>query len=288
MKLKGPLYLLTAALIWGSSFIVMKNAVDFITPAILLLIRFIIASFILSMLFFKQIISFSKDKIIGCLLTGFCLYIAYYVQTWGLAYTTPGKNAFLTAVYCAIVPFLSWLIDQQRPSLYHFIAAFICVLGIGFVSLDNFSIQIGDLLTLIAGFLYAIHIMMTQHFSKDVDGKAFTTFQFYGATLLAFVFSLFFEDLSIIKTIQPTIFLQIFYLAFFATAITMLCQTLGQKYTNECYASLILSLESVFGVIFSIIFYHEVLTLKMFIGFTFIFIAIVISQTQLSFLRRSA
>lgn len=194
----------------------------------------------------------------------------------------------MIAVYCAIVPFLSWLIDKQKPSLYHFIAAFICIIGIGFVSLDNFSLHLGDLLTLIAGLLYAIHIIMTQHFSKSVDGKAFTTFQFYGASILALIFSLLFEDLTIIQGIKPTIFLQIFYLSFFATAITMLCQTLGQKYTNECYASLILSLESVFGVMFSIIFYHEVLTLKILIGFTFIFIAIIISQTQLSFLRRSS
>ncbi len=286
MKTKGPLYLLTAALIWGSSFIVMKNAVDFITPATLLLLRFSLASIILSILFIKELKNFPKNRIYQCLLTGFCLCIAYYIQTWGLAYTTPGKNAFLTAVYCAIVPFLSWLIDKQKPSLYHFIAAFICIIGIGFVSLDNNSFQIGDLLTLVAGLLYAIHIIMTQHFSQNVDGKAFTTFQFYGATILSFVLSFLFEDLTIIQNIQSTIFFQIFYLAFFATAITMLCQTLGQKYTNECYASLILSLESVFGVMFSIIFYHEVLTLKMFIGFTFIFIAIIISQTQLSFLRR--
>ncbi len=286
MKFKGPLYLLTAALIWGSSFIVMKNAVDFITPATLLLIRFVLASIILSLMFFKQIRLFPKERILGCLITGFCLCLAYYVQTWGLSYTTPGKNAFLTAIYCAIVPFLSWLIDKQRVSWYHFLAAFICIIGIGLVSVENLSIQIGDLLTLFAGFLYAIHIMMTQHFSQNVDGKAFTTFQFYGATIIAFILSAFFEDLSIIRSIQPAIFIQIFYLAFFATAITMLCQTLGQKYTNECYASLILSLESVFGVIFSVIFYHEVLTLKMFMGFTFIFISIIISQTKLSFLRR--
>ncbi|MCD7809459.1 MAG: DMT family transporter [Erysipelotrichaceae bacterium] len=286
MKNKGPLYLLTAALIWGSSFIVMKNAVDFMTPATLLLLRFALASIILSILFFKELKNFPKNRIYLCLLTGFCLCIAYYIQTWGLAYTTPGKNAFLTAVYCAIVPFLSWLIDKQKPSLYHFIAAFICIIGIGFVSLDNFSIQIGDLLTLVAGLLYAIHIIMTQHFCESVDGKAFTTFQFYGATIFAFFLSILFEDLTIIQNIHSTIFFQIFYLSFFATAITMLCQTLGQKYTDECYASLILSLESVFGVMFSIIFYHEVLTLKMFIGFTFIFIAIIISQTQLSFLRR--
>ncbi|MFR2503614.1 MAG: EamA family transporter [Coprobacillus cateniformis] len=77
-----------------------------------------------------------------------------------------------------------------------------------------------------------------------------------------------------------------FYLAFFATAVTMVCQTIGQKYTSECNASLILSLESVFGVAFSVIFYGEILTLKVILGFILIFIAIIISETKLSFLKK--
>lgn len=284
-QIKGPLCLLIAALIWGSSFIIMKNAVDFLTPATLLLIRFALATVFLTIIFIKPIRSFPKQRIKGCLLTGCCLFCAYYVQTWGLNYTTPGKNAFLTAVYCAIVPFLMWLFYHKRPDHYHFIAAFICVIGIGCVSLDgDLSINIGDALTLCGGVLYAAHILLTKKYASDVDGGAFTAFQFAGATCLAFLVSLVSEDLSIMTMIQPTIFFQIFYLAFFATAVTMLCQTIGQKNTNECFASLILSLESVFGVIFSVIFYHEVLTIKIVIGFILIFSAIVISETKLSFL----
>lgn len=284
-NLKGSIMLLTAALIWGSSFIVMKNAVDFLTPATLLFVRFSLASIFLMILFFKKVKSFPRHKIKGGLLTGCCLFLAYYVQTWGLSYTTPGKNAFLTAVYCAIVPFLVWLIDHKRPDIYNFLAAFLCVIGIGFVSLNgDLSMNIGDALTLGGGVLYAVHILMVKKFSEGVDGGAFTAFQFIGGSVVALLVSLFCENITIIGQIQPTIFLQIFYLAFFATAVTMVCQTIGQKYTNECNASLILSLESVFGVIFSILFYGEVLTKKVLLGFIVIFIAIIISETKLSFL----
>jgi len=287
-KIKGPLLLLIAALIWGSSFMVMKNAVDFLTPAVLLLVRFTLASIFLVILFYKKVITYPRHKVMSGLLTGCCLFFAYYVQTRGLAFTTPGKNAFLTAVYCAIVPFLVWLFYRKRPDTYHFIAAFLCVIGIGCVSLNgDLSINKGDFLTLVGGFLYAIHILMIQRFSQDVDGGAFTTFQFIGATCIALCVTLISEDISIIAQIKPTIFLQIFYLAFFATAVTMLCQTIGQKYTNECYASLILSLESVFGVMFSVLFYGEILTAQVLLGFILIFISIVISETKLSFLKRS-
>lgn len=288
-NIKGPLLLLTAALIWGSSFIVMKNAVDFLTPAVLLLVRFSLASVFLVILFFKKVKNFPKDKMMGGLLTGCCLFSAYYVQTWGLSFTTPGKNAFLTAVYCAIVPFLVWIFYHQRPDMYNFIAAFICVIGIGCVSLNgDLSVNIGDLLTLGGGFLYAVHILMIKKFSEGVDGGAFTAFQFIGGSCLALVVALLAEDLTIISQIQSSIFLQIFYLAFFATAVTMVCQTVGQNYTSECNASLILSLESVFGVLFSVLFYGEVLSLQVMIGFIFIFIAVVISETKLSFLRKGA
>lgn len=286
-NIQGSLLLLIAALIWGSSFIVMKSAVDFLTPAVLLFLRFSLAAILLSLIFIKKIKNLNFQQIKGGLLTGSCLFAAYYVQTWGLNYTTPGKNAFLTAVYCAIVPFLVWLFYHKRPDIYNFIAAFICVLGIGCVSLDeHLTMNIGDFLTLCGGFLYACHILLIKKFSKGIDGGAFTSLQFMGGAMVSFVFALLTEDLSIITQIQPSIYLQILYLVVFATAFTMFCQTTGQKYTSECNASLILSLESVFGVAFSIAFYGEILTFKILLGFILIFIAIVISETKLSFFKR--
>ncbi len=279
--------LLSAAIIWGSSFIVMKNAVDFLTPAILLSIRFILASLFLSILFYKQVKSTQKKHIIGGLITGVCLFFAYYIQTWGLSFTTPGKNAFLTAVYCAIVPFLLWIIYKKKPDSYNIISALLCIIGIGFISLDSqLSVNIGDILTLIGGFLYALHIIFTKEFGKLMDGGAFTVFQFIGATCLSIIVAIISEDLSIISYIKPSIYLQLIYLAFFATGIAMLFQTLGQSYVSECQASLLLSLESVFGVLFSIIFYNEVSNLKVFIGFVLVFLAIIISETKLSFLKK--
>lgn len=285
-KIVGPLMLFSASIIWGSSFVVMKNTVDFFTPGTLLFVRFTLASLFLTIMFFKQIKIYPKNKIFGGIITGFCVFIAYYVQTIGLSYTTPGKNAFLTAIYCAIVPFLIWIFYKKRPDFYHFIAAFMCIAGIGLISLDDtLTINIGDLLTICGGFLYAIHILLIKKYSLEVDGGAFSAIQFYGAAILALIVSLIFEDLTIITMIKPKIFFQIFYLAFFATSLCMVFQTKGQQTTSECNASLILSLESVFGVLFSVIFYGEVLTLKIFIGFVLIFIAIVTSETKLSFLK---
>lgn len=288
-KVKGSLLLVLAAMIWGSSFIVMKSAVDFLTPNVLLFIRFSLAAVIMSIMFYKYIKDTKLKDLKGGMITGTCLFLAYLVQTLGLTMTTPGKNAFLTAVYCAIVPFLVWIFYRKRPDNYNFMAAVLCVLGVGLVSLDgDLSINMGDLLTLIGGLFYAFHILAIKKYSKDMHPIKLTTLQFAMTAVLAFLGSLFFEDISLIKQIDSSIIIQIGYLAFFATAVTLLCQNVGQHLVSECNAAILLSLESVFGAFFSVLFYGEILTLKVFLGFIIIFVAIIVSETKLSFLKIKA
>ena len=288
-KVKGSLLLVLAAMIWGSSFIVMKSAVDFLTPNVLLFIRFSLATVIMSIMFYKYIKDTKLKDIKGGMITGTCLFLAYLVQTLGLTMTTPGKNAFLTAVYCAIVPFLVWIFYRKRPDNYNFMAAVLCVLGVGLVSLDgDLSINMGDLLTLIGGLFYAFHILAIKKYSKEMHPIKLTTLQFAMTAVLAFLGSLFFEDISLIKQIDSSIIIQIGYLAFFATAVTLLCQNVGQHLVSECNAAILLSLESVFGAFFSVLFYGEILTLKVFLGFIIIFVAIIVSETKLSFLKIKA
>ena len=262
-KFKGSFLLLLAALIWGSSFIVMKSAVDFLTPNVLLFVRFTLATLVMIIMFYKYIKDTCIRDLKGGAITGTCLFLAYLIQTLGLTMTTPGKNAFLTAIYCAIVPFLVWLFYHKRPDNYNFVAALLCVSGVALVSLDgDLTMNTGDLLTICGGFFYALHI-------------------------LAMFGSLLFEDITVIKQIDSSVILQIGYLVFFATALTLLCQNIGQNLVSECNAAILLSLESVFGVIFSVLLYGEVLTLKVIAGFVIIFVAIIVSETKLSFLKRS-
>lgn len=288
-KFKGSLLLILAAMIWGSSFIVMKSTVDFLTPNVLLFIRFSLATIIMVIMFYKYVKDTSFKDLKSGMVTGTCLFLAYLVQTLGLTMTTPGKNAFLTAVYCAIVPFLVWIFYHKRPDNYNFIAALLCVFGVGLVSLDgDLSINMGDLLTLVGGLFYAFHILAIKRYSKEMHPIKLTTLQFAMTAVLAFFGSIFFEDISLIKQIDSSIILQIGYLAFFATAVTLLCQNVGQHLVSECNAAILLSLESVFGVIFSVLLYGEILTFRVLSGFILIFIAIIISETKLSFLKTKA
>ena len=146
--------------------------------------------------------------------------------------------------------------------------------------------NLGDLLTLIGGVFYALHILAIKKYSQEMHPIKLTTLQFAMTAVLAFFGSLLFEDISLVKQIDSSIILQIGYLAFFATAVTLLCQNMGQHLVSECKAAILLSLESVFGVVFSVLLYGEVLSFKVATGFVLIFIALIISETKLSFLKR--
>ena len=118
-KTAPKLALFMSALIWGSSFIVMKSTVDAIPIFTLLAIRFTAAFVILRLVFIKRLKKIRLDDIWKGAVIGFCLFAAYVTQTIGITDTTPGKNAFLTAIYCVIVPFLFWLVNKTKPDKFN-------------------------------------------------------------------------------------------------------------------------------------------------------------------------
>jgi drug/metabolite transporter (DMT)-like permease len=122
--------------------------------------------------------------------------------------------------------------------------------------------------------------------SKDKDPVLLTILQFGYAGIISWVFTILFEDIP--KSFSPNAVFELLYLAVFATAIALLLQNIGQKYTKPAPAAIILSLEAVFGVIFSVIFYKEEITAKLFLGFLLIFIAIITSETKWAFLRKKS
>ena len=117
----GRLLLISATLVWGSSFWVLKDSLTKIGGGhftfFVLAARFIIAAAILFFVCLKKFRNMTRTLFIKGLILGLILFGAYFVQTIGLKYTTPSKNAFLTSVYCGIVPFFSWIFLHRRPKI---------------------------------------------------------------------------------------------------------------------------------------------------------------------------
>lgn len=286
-RLAKPMLFL-AAFIWGSSFFIMKGAVDIIPTFYLLAIRFTGGAAILALVCWKKWKGFTKDYLWrGAMIGGF-LFLAYSIQTFGLMGTTPSKNAFLTAVYCVIVPFLYWLVAKRRPDRFNILAAVLCVSGVGLVSLtSDLSVTWGDALTLCCAVFYAAHIVAVAKVSPGKDIYLLTVFQFAFAALYAWILGVFFQELPPAATLfNADLLFQMAYLTVMATTVALLFQNVGQVWSDPASASVILSLESVFGVLCSVLFYGDPVTPRLVAGFVLIFVAVVCSETKFAFLRR--
>lgn len=283
--LTGRAALLLTTLIWGTSFIIMKDTLDAVPTLWLLAIRFTGAALLMALFGARQLKELDRGYLRGGAAMGVCLCAAYIVQTYGLVYTTPGKNAFLTATYCVIVPFLWWAFYKKRPDAYNISAAVICLTGMGLVSLqDDLSVGLGDALTICCGFFYALHIIATARAAEGRSPVLLSMVQFATAAVLCWVAAPLAAPFP--QDVPASAWWSIAYLCFVCTGVCFLLQTIGQKYTPPAAAAVILTLESVFGTLFSILFYHERLTARVAVGFALIFAAVLISETKLRFLRR--
>ena len=278
--------ILVATLIWGSTFFIMKDTLDTVNLQFLLAFRFTFAAVVLALVFWKRWKGIDRSYWWRGVVMGLFLYAAYTVQNQGLMGTTPGKNAFFTAVYCVIVPFLYWAIDRLRPDKFNVTAAVLCIIGIGFVSWDGgFSLGLGDVLTLISGVLYAGHIVATSKFTQTRDAIMLTIIQFGTAAVCCWVGTLVTSGFPT-GGLPAKAWWVLLYLAVAATTLALLFQNVGQKYLEPSSAAVLLSLEAPFGVAFSVIFTEERPTAFMYLGFLLIFIAVICSETKFSFLKR--
>lgn len=273
--------LVAAAIIWGLAFVVMKDALEVMPTALLIGVRFTATGIILALVFWKRIKkALNREHLVYGLILGLILFVAFYVQTAGLAITSPGKNAFLTAAYVVFVPLIYWVVGRKRPSIFNFLAALICVAGVGLVSLqESLTMELGDLLTIIGAFLFGIHIVYVARWSHDQDVFVLTVYQFIVAGICGLICGMVSESWPPIEAVLNLGFLlNLGYLVIFGSCIALVFQNVALKHVPPTQVSLLLSVESVFGVIFSVLLYGEALTVKLVAGFCLIFIAILVSE----------
>ena len=270
--------LFLTAMLWGSTFTIGKLAAQVFSPSFIIAFRFLIAAVALLIVAYPQRKQLDKQYWIHGFWMGFSLYLSYVLQVGGLALdTSPGKSAFLCTTYSVMVPFLHWLATKQRPKIHHVLCVFLCLTGVGILSLSGgWGMSLGDILTVLSGIPCAVNIVITSLVSRNRNVLLLTTIELWVVTLFA--------GCSVFLASEfPTEFPLgavggIVYLGLIATALCLYLQSYGLKYAEPAIGGMLLSLESVFGVVFSVIIYHETITLRMIVGFAVIFLAILLSQ----------
>lgn len=285
-KYMGEIALTITAIIWGSGFVGSAIALEHFTPYQILAGRFLIGAIILSIIFHKRLKTINKSTIIKGTILGVFLYLAFALQTVGLQYTTPSKNAFLTAVNVVIVPFIGFLLYKRKMDFYELTGAVLAMVGVGVLSLKLSSdINIGDLLTLGCAAFFAFQIFYTAKYVKESDPILLTLIQMMTAAVIGFIVVLFKGESF--QAVETEGLLSLLYLAVFSTTICYVLQTVAQKWISETKAAIILSTEAFWGMVFSVAILGELMTIRMGIGAILILAAIIISETKLPFLKKN-
>jgi len=276
--------LIVTALLWGSTFPIGKIGLNYYSPLFLTMSKYLLGGIILGIFLNKKIFTITKKQLFGGIICGSVFYFAYLIEVVGLQYTTPAKQSFLAALYVIMIPFLYWIFYKKKPDMYNFVAAILTIAGIWLLTFNGPSgFNKGDMITIFSSFLYAMHIVVIGYLIKQMDPMILTFLQTIVAGIIGLVVSLILEPLP---TEFPMIgILTIIYMTVFGTIIAYGLQIICQKYISEMKTSVILSLESVFGTLLSVMFIHDPFTKIMFFGCIIIFLGILTSETKLKFLK---
>ena len=276
----ADLALLYCAFFWGMSFASMKVLVTIYPSCWLLFLRFTAGALMIYAFFHRRIHESIRKCLKGGIIIGALLFIALETQTLGLKYIGGGRSAFISAIYVLIVPLMMWAIRKIFPGWITIFAACLCVAGMYFLTGDDMSgsINTGDILTIICAITFAVQILVINHYTQDCDPVTLSFVEFVTLAVLSFITSLIFETRTeIISTRGLPELIFTIVLCTFGCYMIQIC---AQKYAKPSHAAIIMSLESVFGLLSGIVFLGESLTLRMAAGCAMIFSSVLIAELE--------
>lgn len=274
------LLIVCAAVSWGASFFILKDVIAQLPVFFVLAFRFLLAGALTVLLFRKRVMAHLDRPTVSFGVTfGLLGFVGYVFQTYGLMFTTPGKNAFISGCYCVLVPFFAWLLGMGRPSRHHIIGAVLCMVGLGFVALDGgLPLNIGDVLTSGCAIAYGMQYALLARDGNELDTVTFTAVEFLVMGALCAVFIPVVGDYPRPEALTPYNIAAISGLALICSFAAFLSVNHAFSKVDPTSGALLSSLEAPIGVFFSATFANEVLTGRVVTGFVLIFLAILISE----------
>lgn len=246
MRARAEIALIAVTVIWGTTFVVVKDALAQISPFAFLALRFSLAAAALILIYRKVTLRAAAGP---GLLAGGLLFTAYVFQTLGLERTTPSKSAFLTGLSIPMVPLASSLVYKTKPRLVEVVGILVATAGMILMTLASspqpfqWTIGRGDLLSFCCAVVFALHIVVIGHYSRLVGFESLAVVQIGVAALFALASFRFAEPLRFHLT--PAVVGAVLVTGLLATALAFTTQAWAQKYTSATRAALIFSLEPV-------------------------------------------
>ncbi len=276
-KYRAEIYLAIATLIWGATFVIIKEGLKSASPVLFIGIRFTAAFLILGAFNWKSFSTASKNMWKHALILGILNYIAYAAQTIGLEYTTVAKSSLVTYLFSVLTPPLQFLITGKKPSIGNMAGLAVVFTGMMIITSPKAEgINFGDILTLASAFSYALYIVYIDVYSSVKDAGFLVSIQFLITGVLGFATAPLVEKPFLI--IDMNLILSIGYLSILGSAVAIYLINRFQKYTSPTKAVIIYSLEPLFSVLLGIIILNESKSTAKFSGMALIIGGILISE----------
>jgi drug/metabolite transporter (DMT)-like permease len=255
----ADLILLFVAFIWGTTFVLVENAIAFLPPFLFNSIRFTFAAlslFIVLFFFYRRLLQAIDWKLIGAgVILGIWLFSGYLFQTVGLLYTTSSKAGFITGLSVVLVPLFAYFLLKQSVSRNALLGIIVALFGLYLLTFgDIHGMNIGDLLVLFCAISFALQIVLTGKYAPHYPTLVLAFIQISTVAVLSSIGALFKGEWNILIQrpailLEPVIILAMLVCAILATAFAYMAQTELQKFTTPTRVALIFATEPVFAAL---------------------------------------
>ncbi|MEC1720041.1 DMT family transporter [Schinkia azotoformans] len=279
--------LLLVTFIWGSTFVLVQNAVALLEPFTFNGVRFGLAGlFLIAWLFvFKRNIlsMMNKKLLLSGVIMGTWLFTAYALQTFGLLHTTSSKAGFITGLSVVLVPLFGFLFLKETPKRFAIFGVGVATIGLYLLTLgDSLALNFGDILVFFCAISFAAHIVVTGKYTPLYSTLLLTIVQIFTVSVLSSISAVLFEDWQRVFDSEvmgnANVFLALIICSIFATALAFLAQTNFQKFTTPTRVALIFAMEPVFAAITGFFWANERLGSKALLGCLLIFIGMILAE----------
>lgn len=279
LYLRAALALIMVTVIWGSGFIATEYAIaSQMDASLIMALRFLIGAAVIGIVCRRKIAQCGKKCIFSGCVAGVILFGAFYTQTLGQSATTVSNAAFITATNVVMIPLIEWVLYHKRPGAKVLLMCLVAMGGILLLTVDftgGLAFGAGDLLVLLCAFLFAMQIVYVGHTCNGYDPLAITFWQLLSAGAAGLVLFFILRPEVTMQQIQHGI-LPVIYLAVFSTCVCYALQTWAQQHVPPAQAGVILSMEGLFGTVFSLLLGLETLRGSMVAGGLLIMVAVVV------------
>ena len=288
------LMMLVNAAVWGSGYTMLKHVQDVMTSQWMMFFRMSASTVLMALVFLPRLRRIGMRRYIapGCMLA-LTYWLGFMFQLKGLETTSPGRNSFFTDTYCVMVPFVLWALTRKRPGAQHIVAALVCALGIGLVSLSGTGgaelagVGFGDAMTIVGALFFAVNLVVVGMMGRKFDAVALMLSEFAWCALFFGVGAVLFDGAPSAAWMRADVVLCLAYLVVGSTIIAQIFQTIAVQNLPATEGSVILSTECIFAMMVSVIFAGEQLTVPSVCGFAVIFGAILLSEVQFPMRRKT-